>query len=99
MKEGQKVVCIKSHRQGLVIKDTIYTIKQARRSICNCGTYLFDVGVLLPNDLGLTCGKCGALVTNDDAKVWWISSTLFVPLEDYTNMEKLIQSIDEPIEA
>lgn len=82
---GQKVVCIKSHSQGVVKEGITYTIKGIRIN-CKCSSFVFDVGIVSSRTGGF-CLSCGS-VTPLQHGIWWISNTLFAPLDTMKASEK-----------
>jgi hypothetical protein len=96
-KIGQKVVCIKTHSQGVVLKDRIYTINNILESEC-CGKILVDVGAKMNKYEKLLCISCGTLIPNNG--IHWIACKLFSPLEnDFAEnvLKKAIQQINEEL--
>lgn len=83
---GQEIVCIKSHSQGKVKKGNIYTVKGITRPCCSI---LLDVGVRSRSNT--TFCTCDTPLHNNG--IWWISESLFAPLEyDKQAIEELLEN-------
>jgi len=102
---GQKVVCVKTHSMGAVKEGVIYTAKAFKIDCCN-GEVVVDVGIDDPIKtttdgeiaiIGDTyiCTGCEKIVPYDGK--WWISATLFRPLDDLynTEIEELMNEVNE----
>lgn len=75
---GQKVVCIKNHSSGVVLKDKTYTVTSVLK-IC-CG---FRIGVGIEWNYGtknVCCSSCTSIRPPD--KEWMLSPCLFAPLQE-----------------
>ena len=73
---GQEIVCVESHRMGVVTKDKTYTIKGLRNSPC-CNHINIDIGVSeYGYDRCSKCGKSGKL-----GYTWWFTEARFAPIE------------------
>lgn len=89
---GQKVVCIKSHSQGVVIEGKIYTIF-GLKPCTSCKLLRLDVGVSTPRD-----GICSCGTKHDQNGIHWIASQLFRPLDDEfatSVLENILEQIKE----
>ena len=76
MKIGDRVVCIKTHSQGVVVKDREYSIYAKR--VCKCGDVSFDVGI--ENLHNLNQCPCKQIYQSD---AHLVSSKLFAPLQPF----------------
>ena len=93
---GQEVVCIKSHSQGVVIKDTVYTIKKIKESPCNCrGMLWVDVGIPSPNYFS-RCTRCNR--RHPASGIWWLNSALFTPLDEIADIRELTEILEQKVE-
>jgi hypothetical protein len=96
-KIGQKVVCVKTHSQGIVKKGNFYTIYNINNPGC-CGKIFVDVGIKMDEDKTLMCSTCRSEIHTKE--IHWISSALFSPLEhDFTEevLKKALQQINEEL--
>lgn len=89
---GQKVVCIKTHSEGVVKEGEVYTVQGMKVSKC-CGCLDIDVGI--KTDIQYTLCACGGV--EDANSIHWLHSTLFRPLDDLFNeeIEELMNEIEE----
>lgn len=71
---GQKVVCIKSHTQGLVRKGNTYVVQDIH--VMPCGCWNVNVGVKTDKDFS-GCDRHGVIV--DSGGIAWIGVCLFAP--------------------
>ena len=93
---GQKVVCVKTHSQGVVKEGEVYPLKNIHFSSC-CNDLLLDVGMKIDigDKLRCTCGQLYKSETN----TYWLSAHLFRPLDDMYNeeIEELTEVLSEPV--
>jgi hypothetical protein len=75
MEVGDRVVCVKSHKdpECPLKKGATYTILSI--DICACGDISIDVGIKCP--VGVEC-YCGRMVAPFD--IWWLNPKLFAPI-------------------
>jgi len=76
---GQKVVCVKTHSQGIVVKGNVYSVKECYLSPCGCN-YVVCVGVLATGQFN-KCTTCGKR-RNPESKYHPISHELFAPVQE-----------------
>jgi hypothetical protein len=75
---GQKVVCIESHSQNVVVKGQIYVVKGLK--VCPiCGHLDVDVGIKPPVKSFSTCSGCGTCI---ESSIWWLRASRFAPIEE-----------------
>lgn len=74
-----KLLCIKSHSLGYVIKGQHYEILDVYPNCCKCYSYLYDVGEHPhPRSSGyLRCNRCGTREKDPNPKRLLVASTLF----------------------
>ena len=95
----QQVVCVKTHSMGAVKEGDIKQIKSIM--IGCCGDLVLDVGVsnrrVSDIPLGAACWCCNSKHTLIEDGIWWISATLFRPLDDLynTEIEELMNEVNE----
>ena len=101
---GKKVICIRSHRDGVVKRGEIYELLAIKKYGCKiCNTLVVDVGF---KDDSVEIGKqavCfhhgyagGKLIADG---IWWLSTCLFAPYDDSlseTTVDELLETISEP---
>ena len=89
---GQKVVCVKTHSQGVVKEGQVFTVIGIR-TCANCGIVDIDVGIKLTSLMACSCGA----VTQ--TRNWWLHNYLFRPLDELYNEEisELMQEINERV--
>lgn len=85
-KIGQKVVCVKSHSLGFVIKGKIYTVHE--KSNCTC--IAIYVGISQGYTSGYCC-NCKKIITSDKA---YIHESLFAPIKEDGSSLSLTLEID-----
>ena len=92
---NQKVVCVRTHSQGVVKEGEVYTVKDIDVNHC-CKSIVLDVG-FVRNGSALMC-RCGSLIQNR-GNAYWIGSRLFRPLDDMYNeeIEELTEVLSEPV--
>ncbi len=89
---GKKVICIKTHSQGVVVEGKIYTINSINP--CSyCGAIQLDVGISSKRDYGL----CVCNLRQPTNGVHWLSSKIFRPLDE-SFAESVLENIMEQIE-
>lgn len=91
-KIGQKIVCIKTHSQGVLKKGKIYAIKKIRKSCC---CFDVDIGIVSTTKYA-NCGFCKISRISDDT--WWINESLFAPLEEDGSTFRLTKEVIEELE-
>lgn len=89
---GQEIVCVKSHSQGVVKKDRIYTIKGIMQSCCHIS---LDVGMKQTDRTGsglfqLQCNLCNKSEPITTDNTWWFGESLFAPLMDISELESIL---------
>lgn len=91
---GQKVVCVKTHSENLVIKGKIYTVLNTN---CPCNCNAVDVGIVDDSPYGIfkavKCYQCNSIYSY--GKIWWISSKLFAPLQDDGSRLALVATVEQ----
>ena len=94
---GQEIVCIKTHSKGVVKRGKIYTIKGLKESACKCQEIEIDVGILF--DRTIYNGPSYCLICNwrgnTVEEAWWLSETIFAPLE--YNQDAINELLEEPV--
>jgi len=94
---GQDVVCIQSHKQGIVKEGIIYTIKALQSSNCNCNDIELDLGYKWDYGIGLYyCSECGCTMRKY-SNTAWLSSDLFAPLDELTDISELQEVLEQPL--
>lgn len=84
---GQEIVCIKTHSQGIVKKDSIYTIVGLKKGCCMTE---IDVGIRSVFEMN-ECTICGVIENSNG--IWWIGEEIFSPLEyDQNAIEELLEN-------
>lgn len=102
---GQPIVCVKTHSQGVVEEGKIYRTEGFNVDCCS-GELVIDVGIRYKNktttdgDIAIIgkqykCSRCFKLFAYDG--IWWISPSLFRPLDDLynTEIEELMNEVNE----
>lgn len=88
---GQKVVCIKTHSQGLVVKGKNYSVHGV--NCCPlCGFVSLDVGVI-GNGRSWSCMKKHRVHSGT-----WVATTLFRPVDALTEQIERIEKEGAPVE-
>ena len=93
---GQKVVCIKTHSQGVVIKDKVYIV---RGNVSPCKCECVDVGVIeqdYKNEYGELykqerCPNCGMIYKY--TRKWYLLSKRFAPITEITSTADIAAEI------
>lgn len=90
---GQKVVCVKTHSQGIVKEGELYTVQGMKTNPC-CEDLVLDIGLFAKSNMSMCC--CGHRERNSDG-IYWLSQKLFRPLDDLFNeeIEELMNEIEE----
>lgn len=90
---GKLILCVKTHSQGLVIKDKIYTLTGIKEPVCKCTGILLSVGLFQG---GTYCGKCQKNVSDNEC---WFVEKLFVPIEemDLQEIQEILNKTHEKI--
>lgn len=90
-KIGQKVVCVKSHSEGLVIKRRVYCVES---NVCPCKCNAIDVGVTSYNKHSHSlCSTCNHVYKA--SKEHYIGEWLFAPLKADMTSKELNLCIEE----
>jgi len=76
MKAGYKVVCIKSHSQGLVTKGRVYSVTEV--FVCSCGTTAYRLNNYEPPLSFFASCVCNC---KKRYRGWLVNSTLFRPVD------------------
>ena len=94
---GQDIVCIKTHSQGVVTKDQVYTINALRLTPCCKKVIEIDIGKVVPAIYGskTDCVICGRTYNNSD-KNWWITERMFAPLDSLADISELTEVLSHP---
>lgn len=88
---GKKVVCIKTHSQGVVVEGKIYIVNNI--DTCpKCGAIQLDVGISSDRNYGLCI--CNKRKVNNG--IHWLSSRIFRPLDE-SFAESVLENIMEQI--
>jgi hypothetical protein len=89
---GQQVVCINDKKTPAKIKEgQTYTV----HGLLNCCVYYVDIGQTMDKRFeGSKCNSCGNIVMS---RIEYVDARRFVPLEDYEAMEKLFETLKEPV--
>lgn len=94
---GEKVVCVKTHSQGVVKEGDIKTLNDFKKGCC--GDLVFNVGIKSSYKIGeyLMCPRCNKPKISDG--IWWIYAKLFRPIDDLYNEEikELTEALNEPV--
>jgi len=87
---GQKIVCVKTHSQGVVKEGQLFVVKNLRLCV-NCKVLDIDVGIRLESRMACSCG-CVTF-----CQAWWLHHFLFKPLDELFNEEiaELMTEINE----
>jgi hypothetical protein len=88
---GKKVICVKTHSQGVVAEGKIYMIRDLR-TCPTCNVLQIDVGVKSNNVLGF----CICKNKNPTHGIHWLSNKLFRPLDE-SFAESVLENIMEQI--
>lgn len=74
---GGKVICVKSHNQGIIKNGDVFELLGIRK--CKCGCIQLNIGIY-----GLECTKCleHGEIEEDKQNIWWFSSSRFLPYDD-----------------
>ena len=88
---GQDVVCIKTHRQGIIKEGNVFTIIGLRQTCCSIQINI-GISSRYGNDI---CTKCSKISKNLDG-VWWFGEDRFVPLESITDISEIEAILNEP---
>lgn len=96
-KVGQKVVCVRTHPNNLVIEGKIYTITSIKQ-ICSCNSVVVNN---MPSKFSkefssiVMCADCNAICDNDGYSRFFANR--FKPLDE-TFAEDVLANIKEQIE-
>jgi hypothetical protein len=93
---GQKIVCVKTHPEGVVKEGEVYTVKDIQIDCCR--DLVLDIGIKATSQKTfIRCRFCGATEKNDG--VWWLLANRFRPLDDMYNeeIEELTEVLSEPV--
>lgn len=92
-KVGGKVVAIEDHRQGIFKKGEIFELLGIQKSSCKCDFLSLDIGISKTKKTQ-SCYACGGIWKNK-TNAWWVSSLLFVPIEDFRQITytKILETI------
>ncbi len=89
-KIGQKVVCVKTHSQGLVKKGKNYIVKS---NSCPCNCIAIDVGAIVSGTSDLNeCYNCKLVYPHDNRQ--FICESLFAPLKEDGSSLSLTLELD-----
>jgi hypothetical protein len=88
---GKKVICIRTHSQGVVVEGKIYMIRDLR-ACSTCNVLQIDVGIKSNNVLGF----CICKNKNPTHGIHWLSNKLFRPLDE-SFAESVLENIMEQI--
>jgi hypothetical protein len=92
---GQKIICVKTHSQNIVVRGQEYVVVDI--DTCRCGNILIDVGLSSDREK-MGCVDCAA-IWKDNA--WWLSARLFAPIEEKseTNFNEIMVGIGAVAES
>lgn len=101
---GQKVVCVRAPKSGKLTVDQIYEVLYVGESKCRCNEVILCVNCAVQSpsigDVG-QCGKCKEIFIDQWPYAQAHFAKYFIPLEDYYNQEKAVQTakniIAEPL--
>lgn len=93
---GKKVICIKTHTQGVVKAGQVFDLMGIRKSDCKCSSIQLDIGLKNPYQVGqrVLC-QCGIVCI--ETRIYWLGSTLFAPYDDSLSSitaDELIESLE-----
>lgn len=87
---GQEIVCVKTHSEKAVIRGRTYKINGLKRSYCNCGHTIIDVGIASPANCIHFCAKCKFQYRS--VGICYISEQLFAPLDqDISELTEVLE--------
>lgn len=92
--EGDEIICVKSHSQGVVKAGQIFTALAIKKNGCGCILYV-DIGIQTDRPLS-TCPVCRKSQWKDDS-IWWIDARLFRRLLSKSEEEDFYDAISEKI--
>lgn len=84
---GGKVICVKTHQNGVVRKGEVYVLLAISKSPCGCKHKLFDIGKRAKDETGsglwhIECDVCYKKSTSSTCDVHWLSSLRLLPYDD-----------------
>jgi hypothetical protein len=79
--EGKKIICIKSHSQGIFKEGEIFTLRGVYKNICKCSILKLDIGFKTDRFIGL-CPLCNERNIQEHGNAWLFNETLFKPLDE-----------------
>jgi hypothetical protein len=94
---GKKIICIKSHSQGVFKENDVFTLKGIYKDICKCPLLKFDIGFKTDKFIGY-CPSCKEKNINEEhyRGIWLFNENLFKPLDE-TYAEEVLENIMENI--
>jgi hypothetical protein len=84
-KVGKKIICIKSHSQGIIKEGNTFILRGIYENICKCKILKFDIGLKTDKFISF-CPICQNKCMNEEhfRNIWLFNENLFKPLdEDY----------------
>ncbi len=84
---GQRVVCIKTHSQGIIKEGEIFTISAIKEFECGC--VVVDLGIKSDRING-NCGMHGTIYYNGGTH--WISTKIIRPIDE-TFADEVLENI------
>lgn len=80
---GQKVVCVKSHSQGVIKKGQEFTVTGVFEPDCNCDNWTITIGLktIIPFH---QCSFCGYIRKNEssESSEFRFGYTMFAPVQE-----------------
>lgn len=97
-KVGGKVICVKDHSEGVVKKGEIFTLLNIQPSNCKCNNWELDIGIRVEKRqyfYKVGCSDCCTIFDDDRTNIAWLSSSIFLPLDDFkeVSFQKLLEQM------
>lgn len=103
--EGQKVVCLKTARSGVFVKDSIYTVNKPFK--CTCGEWHLSITEGANKTGQYNCCNCGDVIPNALCPPTGGPARYFAPINPYSSdaTKELVENIvigdgvDQPVKV
>ncbi len=76
---GQRVVCVRTHEYGAVVRGMEYVVGGVRKSVCKCKGWEVLINGISLNTTVCLCIKCG-VEWRDKKEEWWLCASRFAPI-------------------